>query len=249
VQTEGSTEWKPLSALPEFAEALAAKSVGEPPPKVDQVNADVLTAEILARDYQLDIGGCFRRGWELLKENFWLAVGATALVLVIDVGIESIPFVGWIVGTVLGLVLFGGLDWFFLKLVRGQPTGIGDAFAGFSMAFVPLLLGGIVMQVLIGIGLLLCILPGIYLAVSWYFFTALLILDKKLDFWPAMELSRRVVTMHWWKFFGLFLLCFLLFVAGVLACGVGVFIALPWVWAACVYAYEDIFGSAQVKAT
>src|SRR5947209_8774859 len=71
IQSAGSTEWQPLSALTEFADALAAKSAGAPPPKVDQANADALTTEILARDYNLDIGSCFHRGWELLKKNFW----------------------------------------------------------------------------------------------------------------------------------------------------------------------------------
>ena len=42
----------------------------------------------------------------------------------------------------------------------------------------------------------LCILPGIYLGVAWIF-TEALVIDKKLEFWPAMELSRKVVSRHW----------------------------------------------------
>ena len=130
----------------------------------------------------------------------------------------------------------------FLKLVRGQKAEFGDAFAGFNLAFLPLALFGLVGQLLIFLGLFLCILPGIYLAISWVFFTALIILDKRLDFWQAMELSRKVVSKHWWQVFGFALVCGLVLLCGAVLCVIGVFIAAPIVKAAIIYAYEDIFG-------
>jgi hypothetical protein len=45
-------------------------------------------------------------------------------------------------------------------------------------------------------------LPGIYLGVG-YVFALPLVIDKKMDFWPAMEVSRRVVHHHWWSTFAL----------------------------------------------
>ena len=48
-----------------------------PPPE----NAGKLAAEILARDYSLDIGSCLRRGWALVRSDFWPFIGVTALVL------------------------------------------------------------------------------------------------------------------------------------------------------------------------
>src|SRR5213075_2236657 len=70
----------------------------------------------------------------------------------------------------------------------------------------------------------------------------LLIIDKGLEFWTAMELSRKVVTRHWWHCFGLFLLAWLVGFLGLLACGVGLFLTMPIAAGALVYAYEDIFG-------
>src|SRR5207237_1815116 len=107
--------------------------------------------------------------------------------------------------------------------------------------FVPLAAFGLISSLLILLGTVLCILPGIYLAISWLFFTRLIILDKKLDFWPAMELSRKVVSRHWWQIFAFALVCGLILLCGTLACGIGVFIAIPIVRAAAIYAYEDIF--------
>jgi hypothetical protein len=64
-----------------------------------------------------------------------------------------------------------------------------------------------------------------------------------MDFWAAMELSRKTVTKHWWAMFGLLIVCGLVALAGVLACCVGVFVTSAIAQAAVLYAYEDIFGS------
>ena len=241
VLAEGAGEWKPLSEFPEFAEDIAAKSAttqqatsafATPP-------TNAVAAEILARDYQLNIGCCISRGWELVKKHFWLTVGATFLIHLVAGAVGAIP----VAGLALNYVFIGGLDWMFLKLVRNERAEIGDAFAGFNLAFGPLALFGLVAQLLTFLGLAFCILPGIYLGICWLFFTPLVIVDKHLDFWEAMELSRKVVTQHWWKVFGFALVCGLIGLCGALLCGVGIFIAMPIVKAATVYAYEDIFGS------
>ncbi len=92
------------------------------------------------------------------------------------------------------------------------------------------------------LGFVLCILPGIYLAVSWVFVLPLVI-DKKIEFWPAMELSRKVVTKHWWLMLGFLIVLALVAIVGLLACCVGVFVAAAIAQAALMYAYEDIFGA------
>jgi uncharacterized membrane protein len=128
-----------------------------------------------------------------------------------------------------------------LKLIRGERAEFGDAFVGFSKAFLPLFLCGLIMQLLVSVGFMLCIIPGIYLGVAWIFALPLVI-DKQLDFWPAMELSRKVVSHHWWTLFALLLVNLLVILLGVVVCLVGVFIAQAVVLAAMTYAYEDIFG-------
>src|SRR6185312_9806697 len=96
-------------------------------------------------------------------------------------------------------------------------------------------------------GFLCLVLPGIYLLIAWSF-TLPLVIDKKLDFWSAMELSRKVVTKHWWKFLGLTLVLLLLIFAGAFVFFIGALITIPLAIAALNYAYEDIFGSAGQTA-
>lgn len=89
-----------------------------------------------------------------------------------------------------------------------------------------LALAGILIYVMTIIGFLLLVLPGIYLSIA-YVFTLPLIADKGLDVWDAMELSRKTVTKHWFKVFGLLFLLSLIFLAGAIAFGIGLIWAIP----------------------
>ena len=237
VQLAGATDWNQLGNLPEFADIFASPTPGVPPvepPVTTPVNADVLTVQLLARDYQIDIFHCLGRAWKMVLSDFWLLVGAS--------------FVAWLIagagpiGWILGGPVLGGLYGLYLKKIRGQTATFSDAFVGFSVAFVPLMLLYIVKSLLTLAGVLLCLVPGIYLGVSWVFALALAF-DKQLDFWPAMELSRKVVGKHWWMVLWLLLVCGLVAAAGLLACCVGVFFTATIAQVALLYAYEDIFGT------
>ena len=243
---EGTEEWKLLSEFPEFGESEGETRPQAPPAATSllgSADADAIANDILAEDYHLDIGSCLSRGWDLVTANFWPLVGASLLTFVLVVASSSVPFASLF----LAYVFMGGLDWYVLKLIRGERAEISDIFAGFQSWFLPLMLFSIVAQLLTMTGLMLCVLPGIYLMVAWLFFTPLIIMDRNVDFWPAMELSRKVVNRHWWLLFGFMLIQMLIALVGLLACGVGLLIALPWITAATVYAYEDIFTHPRPK--
>jgi hypothetical protein len=214
VQAEGSTEWKPLVSFPELASALAespfaaAPPLSPPsPPPMSPVNAGVLSARLAAGEFDFRIGACLSRGWALLMNNFGLLFFATVSVFLMQVFLARIPFIG-VLALLLSGVFQGGVYGLFLKTMRGQPAGMRDAFSGFGELFVQLLLVGIVSLLFTFSGLCCCLLPGIYLAVAWTFAVPLVV-DKQLRFWDAMELSRKVVTRHWFPLFLLIILAFL----------------------------------------
>jgi uncharacterized membrane protein len=241
VQLEGQSDWRPLSAFPEFAAALGAQAqVASTPPTNPTVSAQAVIDPALSSATTLDVGSCFGRSWALLQKHFWLVVGACAIVHLISIALGFVPYVGWPVQIVLSGVLSGGVYALFLKLVRGQPAVLGDVFTGFQLATVPLMLTGAIAFILTCIGFVFCIVPGVYLLVSWLFALPLVI-DKRLDFWPAMETSRQVVGKQWWLVLALGFLCLLSLLAGMLACIIGVFIALPFAYGAIAYAYADMF--------
>jgi uncharacterized membrane protein len=90
------------------------------------------------------------------------------------------------------------------------------------------------------------LIPVIYLSINWQF-TLPLIIDKQMDFWPAMKASWKRVHKHWWPVFGLVVVIGLLNIAGLFACCVGLIFTVPVGFAALMYAYETIFGESQTR--
>ena len=83
------------------------------------------------------------------------------------------------------------------KIVRGR-TEIGDLFLGFNF-FVPALIAALVIAVFCFAGVLLCIIPALVIA-AMYQFTYLFIVDRRMDFWPAMQASHAVVKNDYFGF-------------------------------------------------
>ena len=285
IQAEGSTEWKPLAAFPEFASLLSGALPPGVPPTIGPTTGiptasgtPVSINDLINRDYDLDIFGCVSRAWRLMGKHFWPVIGVSLLVglamgainQVIQaialpiIGISSMPsledpsnfqpgtmhfppglflglaFVG-LLAAPMKAVLMGGLFRYYLKLVRGESAELGDAFSGFSRSLVPLLLLGLVTTILETCGFVLCVLPYIYLATAWAF-SLPLVIDRQMDFWPAMELSRKVVSRHWFVVFGFFLVNALVACSGILIFCCGIIATAPLAGLAMMYAYEDIFG-------
>ena len=232
-RADGASDWKPLRVFPEFAASFSQSA--EKPPVIGTIPPEQLTAEVLARDDRLDVGHCLSRAWQLLTTDFWPIIGVSALALVI-LGASGAAYVSLLVtGPVLG-----GLFCYYLKKIRGASAELADSFSGFTLAFLPLFLGHLVSTLLIGVGLIFCILPGIYLAVVWQMALPLII-DQRMEFWPALEVSRKVIHEKFSEFLWFAIAMTLINLLGVLILFVGIFVTFPLTMIALAYAYEDIF--------
>jgi len=96
------------------------------------------------------------------------------------------------------------------------------------------------------LGFIVAMIPAIYLSIGWIFALPLII-DRQMDFWPALSASRRVVGKHWWLVFGLVVVCGLIKLAGFALCCVGLFFTLPIAFGAMMYAYESIFSAPATR--
>ena len=90
----------------------------------------------------------------------------------------------------------------------------------------------------IGILAALCI---VYYFFVGYLFAPMLIVDRNMGGWQAMEYSRKIVNKHWWWMFAIFIVLKLLAAFGFMACYIGYLFTAPFYYAAIVYAYHDIF--------
>jgi len=238
----GSGGWVPLGSLADFSDIFPPPVV--PPPV--QMKTQPRAVSDIRPDYDLRIGTCIGRGWRLVMNNFWLLVGASFVAMAI-MTTNFIPYIGPLISLIVSGPVIGGVFLLYLKKVRGEPAMIGDMFSGFGPDFGMLLAGYLVSVLLILAGLIFLIIPGIYFMVS-YTFALPLIIDKKMDFWQAMELSRKMVGRHWWKVFGLIIVLLLLGLAGLMVFLVGFFVAGAIAQAAIAYAYEDTFNPRYAPA-
>jgi uncharacterized membrane protein len=271
---EGTDAWLPLSELPEFAVDFGGPAPTFPPlvpPEPTPESAFTSNAP-LDDDYTIDAPECIGRGWRLFQANVGLFVGTTVLLFLISFGCGLIPVLGALANLVISGPLYGGIYMLMLKRIRGQDATYSDLFEGFSKAFLPLMLGQIVVGVLtflsaflfvvavgaimilhrpmfLPFGILLAvigIIPAVYLATCWLY-SLPLIIDRGMDFWSAMELSRKTVARHWGQVFILLILSGLISIAGLLLCGVGMLATFPICIAALMYGYEEIFNRGTIK--
>jgi len=250
LEREPNRRYQHASQVKTAVETIAGTSAptGSPGAAPHNVHAETL----LARDYHLEIRHSLKRGWQLVTSDFWPLVGMTALILMLaEIAALTLGQLGsaakgtgagfFVVQMLLTGPLVAGLNLYFLKKIRREKATVETAFSGFSKRFLHLFLANFVMTSLIMLGFLCLILPGVYLLIAWMF-TLILIIDKEMDFWPAMELSRKMANKHWWKLLLFVVTLGLLSIGGFLCCLIGVFVAAPVAFAAVMYAYEDIFG-------
>ena len=188
----------------------------------------------------LPLGGYLKTGWGLFIQYPGGFVGFCLLYLLIQAALHSIPYAGAVASFAVSTPLLMGNFIVSAKLLHGQTPEFRDFFTGFQY-FLPLLLLSLVAGVFIAIGTMLLVIPGLYLIVA-YMFASYLVVDRRLDFWPAMELSRRTVNPRWFGYFAFALLVVLLNLAGAVALGVGLLVTIPLSFCTVTAAYADIFG-------
>jgi len=169
-------------------------------------------------------------GWRLVKED----LGNYVLLAVVFTVLNAV------VPLILQGPLLVGFHIFTMKKLAGRQPEFADLFKGFNY-FVPALVATIVIAVFTFAGTLLCIIPGLVVA-AMYKFTYLFIVDKRMDFWPAMQASHSIVKQDYFGF-TMFLLALVgVNILGAICCIVGIFITIPLTFAAITVAYRDIVG-------
>ena len=206
------------------------------------------TQDLANREYTVKIEQYFSRGWELFKQYALPFVGYMLLVTLITSVASRLPYPlgfnednrGGIVNFLLSPPLTAGYYIVGFLLAKGRTPVFGDFFKGFNK-YLQLLLVNIVGSLLIMIGLLLLVIPGLYLLVA-YCLAIPFVVEKHLDFWTALETSRKLVTKKWFSFLGLGVLLVLLNFAGALFLGIGLLVTIPLTFCIVVATFEDIVG-------
>lgn len=210
----------PACGAPARAAESAAGGQAGPPPQDFVAPADA----------KAKVGEWIGAGWRLVQPDL-VMIGLMALVMMVVAG--AVPLI-------LQGPMMVGMHIVFIQRLMGKKADFNDLFQGFHF-FVPSLVATLLISVFVGVGLFLCIVPGLIVA-AIYQFTYLFIADRKMDFWPAMQASHALVKKDYFGFTLLLLAFAGLHILGTLACFIGLLVTIPIQYAALTVAYKELVG-------
>jgi uncharacterized membrane protein len=221
---KGSAAPVAAASLPELAALFATPPPLAVPPMATTVE---LPAEFRSWDFIM-------KAWELVKPH-WLPLAAMFFIVG---AIGAVPYLGGCVMLIIGGAIYVGINRSLLGVLAGRTPEVGDMFNGFDRMG-QALLANLVIAVLVGLGMVACIVPGIILAIMWMF-VSLVLAETQLDFWPAMQASMDLTSGYRWNLFFLMLASLVVILIGLAACCVGVFVAQAVVMTAVALAYRFV---------
>ncbi len=187
-------------------------------------------------------------GWETMKKNFAFFIGVLIVVFVIQAIPQHIanqaqdaPAIGLLfslIGFVLQLILSMGLIRIALKFVDGQQPEFGDLF-GATSYFFSFLIASILYGLMVGVGMIFLIVPGIVLAIIFFMYQYVIV-DQGLGPLEALRRSAALTRGVRWDLFLFGLLLFGINLLGALALGIGLFVTVPTTMVALAYVYRQL---------
>ena len=145
-----------------------------------------------------------------------------------------------VVVTVIGMTLMLGIMLMGIRRAVDAPIAVTQVFSAFPR-IVPLVVTLVLLYLMVAIGLVLLVIPGIYLMVAYYLALPLVV-EKNIEPWQALEASRKALSKHWFRTFGLGLAVTLINVATIFTLGIGLIWTVPMSMIAFGILYRNVFG-------
>lgn len=211
-------------------------------------------SNLVNRNSPLNVSRCLDRGWEISQRYLGGFISFLLLFALISIlaGLPSllaeleIPIPYGIVqltslySLLIAPVLYAGMSIVTLQIVRRRRVYFSDFFSGFYQ-YLPVLLVTQATNFLVIFGLSFFLIPGLILGVL-YQLSLPLVLDRGLNFWQAMETSRKIIMRNFSGFLVLYVVTAFLNLMGLLVLGVGLLITIPWSVGTQIAAYELTVG-------
>lgn len=194
---------------------------------------------------EVKISHWLQEGFNLYKENLGVLILSGLIAVLLTVATIGI----------LGGPMGAGMVFIVMALLGGQAPKpkAGDVFKGFgyfanAFLFVVLLilvslLGSFILGTIPVLGTILSFVYG-WVLHAFVMFSLFLIVDQRMDFWPAIMKSIEVVLSNPGPFVGFGVAAAIIGSLGAVACGIGVIVTFPLQVCILAVAYRDVFGTA-----
>lgn len=156
----------------------------------------------------------------------------------------SASIIAWLVQVIaiaVTMPMMVGITIMGIRHQQGKPVSAGSIFNYFHRA-PGAILWYFLMTLMLMLGYLLLILPGIYLSFA-YMFSLTLMIEKDMGAWQALEVSRKAVSRIWFRATGFLLLIMLLLFVGMLPLTIPLIWIVPWITLAYAILYFKLFGA------
>ncbi len=203
----------------------------------------------------LDVIG---EAWKLVSANMGTWIAATAIYLVVGLifnGLEratqthgpsglpqNTPFSFLILGFSIFITQFlvGGLMRMALTTVKGGKAEISEMFTAGDV-LMSLVIAAIITGIAIGVGIVLCIIPGLIVASGLALVTPIIV-DKRQGAIAALGESWGAMTPNLMMGIILGIVLLLIIFVSALPCGLGLLVTIPLAQVSIALVYRDLFG-------
>ena len=205
---------------------------------------------------KFSIGEAMRFGWTTMKANFWFFVGLIFTVFAVrvflpglaggfrqDHGFRPLALVVGLVSGIVSIIMGIGLAKIALMFVDGQKPRFDEMFAHANL-FWRYLGAQILSNLIIGLGFLLLIIPGIIWSLK-YSFVGYFVVDKGMGPIEALRHSARVTQGVKWQLLLFWLVMGFVNLAGVLVFGLGLLATIPTTMLATAFVYRKLAASLE----
>ncbi len=206
-------------------------------------------------EFEPTVGESYSHAWKKLWKNFLelLLIGIIALLFGLPIsgisllmgenmmannpGLFVLPVMAY--GLLVMAPLTYGVLYAFLRAVRGQKVEIRDMFIVFKDNYVNVILAYILVQIIVGIGMVLLIIPGIIFACKLAF-VPFLVVDKKMSAMDALKTSWSMTNGYAMNIFLIGFLAIFISIGGMIVFFVGIIVAAMWIYATIASVYYAV---------
>ena len=208
-------------------------------------------------DKNFSLRECFVVGWTRFKERPWFFVGLSVLLWVVagitgyltDVVYADIEPTRSILDLLLSVIYYW-IMFGFIALTLRAVDGVSvdwDQFFSIDRRFVSYLIGLLLYGVMVLVGLLAFVVPGVYLAIRYGFFWYGII-DGNKGVMESFQESARITDGAKWQLVLFGMACMGVIFLGVLCLGIGVLVAVPVTMLASAHLYRVLLNQSQISS-
>lgn len=188
-------------------------------------------------------------GWQTMKKNFFFFVGILLFIIAIQllpVILTNIDFLAsdiayiiiYLLLTFFGIIVGMGVIKILLNFCDNKKNNFSILFSQYRLFFI-YLLTTIIYFIIVLLGLILFIIPGIYLGIRFAFFEYFII-DKKMGVIKSLKESWRATKGNFWGLFAFSVVSLTINILGAFVLLLGLFVTIPITMIAWVFIYRRL---------